>query len=650
MATTPDKSSQQNSSSSFNYNINYSYKLPFISYIKKIRKTFNKKYSKMPNSYIINIIDNIIYNEKSHIVASFKDRLIIDDTGEFLKRFYKKKESDLRLPKFYEYYDLYSKIFPNYTAFNEGKYLYQNIQRKQRMIDLQEKMEMEAKIEKEKSEQSKDNLDERENVFNTDAIDSILNGTNNEGMEILFSVDKNNIKKDEECFNKEVNDIIGLISEYENKKQKIKIQKNKNAPNRSNSIINNITNNVNNNKNKKSSNKDNNIDNFWNKNIFPININYSKNKRTQNSNTTKTINNTNITYYNNIQSIISKFFNDSTHPKNGILNYHNKINNTNKVNSKTKYYSKKGKNFVEKLENNLLKIRQKSTCLQKNLSQNISTSNQTQKDISISKRNSGIYTKKPSTSASSAHNNRSKSKNVNNNNSYKMSNNTIIKTLIRNKNIEIGKKGNSPLTSRNPHINKFGLTLYKNKVQSIKNIKKNTNYVPDTTSRNNHSNNLNFQGKAKSTIKGSIYNIHKVKKDTSNNSQIKSYVYNKKNEFNETIRKDKEDNYAKNMIRYNKISIKEKIFKNENKNMNLSRNKSKKKNKNVSQPKTNINRYKNITSRNDSSLKVNMFDTKRKYGNGICMNNFSKILNISNINSKNTFSKTHRGKFGLFNK
>ena len=231
MATTPDKSSQQNSSSSFNYNINYSYKLPFISYIKKIRKTFNKKYSKMPNSYIINIIDNIIYNEKSHIVASFKDRLIIDDTGEFLKRFYKKKESDLRLPKFYEYYDLYSKIFPNYTAFNEGKYLYQNIQRKQRMIDLQEKMEMEAKIEKEKSEQSKDNLDERENVFNTDAIDSILNGTNNEGMEILFSVDKNNIKKDEECFNKEVNDIIGLISEYENKKQKIKIQKNKNERN-----------------------------------------------------------------------------------------------------------------------------------------------------------------------------------------------------------------------------------------------------------------------------------------------------------------------------------------------------------------------------------------------------------------------------------
>ena len=102
----------------------------------------------MPHTYNVNIIDNIIYNEKSHIVAEFKDRLIIDDNGEFLKDFI--KESDVRLPKLFEYYDLYSKIFPNYTTFYEGKYLYQNIQRKQRMIDLQEKLEIQAKQNKEK--------------------------------------------------------------------------------------------------------------------------------------------------------------------------------------------------------------------------------------------------------------------------------------------------------------------------------------------------------------------------------------------------------------------------------------------------------------------------------------------------------------------
>ena len=233
----------------------------------------------MPLNYSINIIDNIIFNEKSHIVAEFKDRLIIDDNGEFLKRYYKKRESDTRLPKFYEYYDLYSKIFPNYTIFNEGKYLYQNIQRKQRMIDLQEKLEMKAKHNHD-NDSSKSESENIENVFNTDAIDSILNGTNNEGMEILFNVNKNNINRDEEIFNKEINDIIEKINILENKKYVN--DNNKNINN------NNISNNINNNNN---NNNDINKDNIWNKNIsVPINLNYSKNKRLRNSSSMSTIN------------------------------------------------------------------------------------------------------------------------------------------------------------------------------------------------------------------------------------------------------------------------------------------------------------------------------------------------------------------------
>ena len=110
---------------------------------KRIHELFLKKYSKLPFSYNKNIIENIIYNERSHIVATFKDHLIADDIGEFLKRYYTKKEIDERLKKYYEYYDLYSKVFPNYTVFIEGKYFYQNIQKKQKMIDLQEKMELE---------------------------------------------------------------------------------------------------------------------------------------------------------------------------------------------------------------------------------------------------------------------------------------------------------------------------------------------------------------------------------------------------------------------------------------------------------------------------------------------------------------------------
>ena len=88
MTTTPNNS-VGNSTYSLS-NIIVPTKVTKKSIIKKIYKLFKKKYSKLPLSYDVNIIENIIYNEKSHIVATFKDRLIIDDTGEFLKRYYKK--------------------------------------------------------------------------------------------------------------------------------------------------------------------------------------------------------------------------------------------------------------------------------------------------------------------------------------------------------------------------------------------------------------------------------------------------------------------------------------------------------------------------------------------------------------------------------
>ena len=597
--------------------------------IKKIYKLFNKKYSKMPNNYNMNIIENIIYNEKSHIVATFKDRLIIDDTGEFLKRYYKKKESQIRLPKFYEYYDLYSKIFPNYTTFYEGKYLYQNIQRKQRMIDLQEQMEMEEENNREKINSSKF---DKEKVFNTDAIDSILNGTNNEGMEIIFNVNKNNIKQDEEIFNKEINNIIDVINDYESKN--ISNYNNKNKK---------ITNNKHNNFH---IGNEGNKDNIWNKNIsVPINLNYSKNKRLRNSNSMTIVNNTNITYYNSIQSIMSKFFNISSLQKNGILNFNN--NNTNKNNkiiNMSKYYQKKDKKLIQKLEQNLFKIRQKSIYL-KNLSQNISTSNQTQKDISISKRNSSAYTKKQSSSTSSAHNQKNKNKNINNSSSYKITNHNIIKKIMKNKNIDIGRK-NSPLTSRNPPVNKINLCQTK-----MKNIKNNINCVADNTSRNRYTNNMIFHNKAKSTLRGRICSSNsKVRENRNNNSNSKNFLNNLKNKFNESKQGYKEISYIKRSK--NKSCIKETTTNNNNENKSTCRNRYK--NKNNSQTKTIVSKGIKYISRNDSSLKVGILDlvnSKKKYMKAFNISNFSKNLNnTSNLNTKNNFSKTHRSSFGLINK
>ena len=644
MTTTPKKSLNKNNYPSDIIELN---KPSIKTLIKKIYKLFHKKYSKLPSNYNINIIDNIIYNEKSHIVATFKDRLIIDDTGEFLKRYYRRKESISRLPKFYEYYDLYSKIFPNYTTFYEGKYLYQNIQRKQRMIDLQEKMEMEGQNNIDKKETSGKESQSKENVFNTDAIDSILNGTNNEGMEIIFDVNKNNIKQEEDIFKKEINNIINVINDCEIYQNNINNKK---------EINNKFINNRNNNELNK--------DSTWNKNIsVPINLNYSKNKRFRNSSSMSTINNTNITYYNNIQSIISKFFNVPSHQSNNFYNLHNNNTNknNNKMNSKGKHYPVKDKKLAQKLEQNLFKMRKKLIGFQRNLSQNISTSNQTQKDVSISKKNSSIYTKKPSSSTSSAHNQKNQiKKNTSNSSSFKIVNNTIINSIIKKKQKEIDKNVNSPLTSRNQKIDKIGLNLCKTKIKNIKNIKGNMYYISDITSRNKYSNNINFQSKAKSTLRGGVYSSSsKIKKNASiNNSKTKNVIYNTKKKYSD-LKHDreigyKEMTYMKNGIKNskNKSQIKEKLLYKDMKR-NSSRNKIKLKNKNISQPKTNANKNSKNASKNDSSLKIGILDImniKKNYIKGIQICNFSKVLNISNLNSKNTFSKTHRNSYGLFNK
>ena len=643
MTTTPENTGR-NSSFSLSGIILQS-KVSNKEIVKSIYKLFNKKYSKLPLSYDTNIIDNIIYNEKSHIVATFKDRLIVDDTGEFLKRYYKKNESDIRLPKFYEYYELYSKIFPNYTAFLEGKYLYQNIQRKQRMIDLQEKMELEEKHNKEKNDTSSIYSESKENVFNTDAIDSILNGTNNEGIEIIFDVNKNNLKQDEEIFNKEINNLIDEIDNYEFKKKKIetnhKIIKNKIMKN--NNFNHNFSNNmINSSKNKEHK------ESIWNKNSsLPINLNYSKNKRMSNSNSSSTINNTNITYYSNIKSIISKFFNIPSHQKNNILNVNNKPKPNVKVSSKTKTMHKKDKTLVEKLEQNLFKMRQKSIFFQKNLSQNISTSNQTQKDISISKKNSSIYNKKPTASKSSNHHQKPVKKNINNS-TYKIQNNNIFH------NLETSKKATSPLTSRNPNINQLGINLEKTK--NIKTNKKNTYYFPEGASRNRYANNMNFHNKAKSTIRGSVYNnsINKIAESQNSKSKQKKILNKTNTKYTEVKTKNKtgykEISTIKNKNSRNRNDIKYKIlnsgFNNNSRNFNINL-----RNKNMSQTKTVINKKK--ANPNASSYKIGILDImniKKNFAKGFNINDFSKVINCSNINSKNAFSKTLRGNFFNINK
>lgn len=51
--------------------------------------------------YNIKVVNDIIYNDETHLVSVFKDYLILDDISEFLKRTYTVDESYPRLLKIY---------------------------------------------------------------------------------------------------------------------------------------------------------------------------------------------------------------------------------------------------------------------------------------------------------------------------------------------------------------------------------------------------------------------------------------------------------------------------------------------------------------------------------------------------------------------
>ena len=94
-----------------------------------------KKYSKFEYSYTLLCTNNLVFNEKCRLVARFKDYLVLDDSTEFLRRFYIKRELRSRLKKIYNFYESYCKIFPNYMILPESQFLYRNIRKKQKMID-----------------------------------------------------------------------------------------------------------------------------------------------------------------------------------------------------------------------------------------------------------------------------------------------------------------------------------------------------------------------------------------------------------------------------------------------------------------------------------------------------------------------------------
>ena len=196
-----------------------------------------KKYIHM--DYNILIIENLMSNGRCHLVAVFKNYLIEDDTSEYLRRFYKAKESAPRLKKLFLYHDETSVIFPNYTPLIESQYLYNNVIRKQRVIDEQQSLEN-KRNELKLNKNNLNILKKEDRLFNSTILGEIL--TQSESvLRIVFGIEKNEKKSDESkkidfnnlnINNNEDSDYVEfkqIINKMENAEENINIANNNNS-------------------------------------------------------------------------------------------------------------------------------------------------------------------------------------------------------------------------------------------------------------------------------------------------------------------------------------------------------------------------------------------------------------------------------------
>ena len=222
-----------------------------------ISKILLKKYTTSINDYNKIMINHLLKSSQMHYISVFKDYLLYDDISEFLNRFYNKDEITKKIFTITKYYSNSYKLYPNYSPLNEGKYIYKNIERKQRIIDLIESKQYIMKRKKKdnyiifnstiynsilaENYNDKSKLKDlfgsnifRNNEKDNDSFLSIINFTKS----LTEIIDNNNSQKDKEKYNvknisysnnKTDMTTISNIKEINKKENKINLKKQSNS-------------------------------------------------------------------------------------------------------------------------------------------------------------------------------------------------------------------------------------------------------------------------------------------------------------------------------------------------------------------------------------------------------------------------------------
>ena len=321
-----------------------------------------EKYNSSPLFYQKFQILLLMENANTHLVSLFKDYLLYDDTTEFLKDYYyKNKEIYQRLKTIYDYYESSSYLFPNYTAINEGKYIYRNIIKKQKLIDYLEDLEDKKKEKedkrKEKEEKKKKltnlNLYQSEqssswfDVFDTKIYNNIIKETGNDSkINELFCVGNNGNNE----YGDSISSILKLTEEMKEKELTKEIKNNKHeSKEKDKNIINNNNNNKNSNSNFNLSNINNKIKKKFGTKIYVsrrINMNSSKINTTKSK---KIFKKPKINI--NINNILNNNLNNNLNSKITSPNYCNRNQILNSDAFKTNDYLKSNLSYINSKNN-----------------------------------------------------------------------------------------------------------------------------------------------------------------------------------------------------------------------------------------------------------------------------------------------------------
>ena len=338
------------------------------------------KYGDIEEDYNYLYLNQIIYNKTSHFNTIFKEYQYLYNIDEFLKRFYKLKESINRIPKLNDYYKNYLKFFcrPTFRNWKISEKIH-NYEDKKAEIFYKKNYgnSEEEEKEKEKESSNKSSLSSLDNITNNKIIfdkkiKSIIDNNENISKVTLTLQSSKNIKDNlitnrskDDSFIKSISPIINY--KERKKKRKNNIFKNYNYSQRNkikihklkknelkNSLYNLIENNgdyVNLEEKKKKI--------FLSPKLKPYLSNYktnldefNKNKKKKNKDINEKIKNKTYNNNKNLHSNIRNFSNLAITLNNNLLN--NNISNTIRNNSHFKNFNISNSNSENKFEKNTI--------------------------------------------------------------------------------------------------------------------------------------------------------------------------------------------------------------------------------------------------------------------------------------------------------